>query len=257
MSPETADRIEQTILAHLNAEVDCRLLSEEDGRVGCATPLEYPNGDQVVVWVRPREDGFEVTDYGEALADFAPHKGQERKGFEELAQVICRGQGVRYAKGRLTVRSDWVSLGEVVWRLAFAAAHVSQAASTFRPRKRREENEFVAEVERTMRSRQLSIERDHRIEGRSGHEHQATIFVPTTEAVVEPVGGHWNQVTATYAKFGDLLNTNGFRLYSLLDDRAEPPDEDVSGLLVQVSRVIEWTRRDEWFDSVASASPDS
>jgi hypothetical protein len=252
MSPETANRIEQSLLTHLGGEVECELLSEKDGRFGCVTPLELPNGDNIVVWLRPREDGFDVTDYGEALADFAPYKGPERKALEDFAHAICRGQGITYQHGRLTTRSRWEELGESVWRVATAAAHVSQAATTFRPRRRqREESEFVVEVERTMRRRSLPVERDHRLLGRSGHEHRATIFVPTTEAVVEPVGGHWNQVTATYAKFGDLLNTNGFRLYSLLDDRSSPPDEDVSGLLVQVSRVIEWTRRDEWLESIA------
>lgn len=143
-------------------------------------------------------------------------------------------------------------MGEIVWRVATAAAQVAQAAHVSRPwRQPREESEFAVEVERTLRNRKLPIERGHRLQGRSGHKHRATIFVPTSHAVLEPVSGHWNQVTATYAKFGDLMHPNGFKLFSLLDVRQAPPDEDVEGLLVQVSRVIAWSRRDEWLDSVA------
>ena len=49
-------------------------------------------------------------------------------------------------------------------------------------------------------------------------------------------GGHWNQVAATYVKFGDLSGANGYKLYSLLDGRSEEPEHDVSSLLVQVTR---------------------
>lgn len=247
MTTATADNIEQTVLDHVLSEIDCRVLGEEDGRVGCLTPLDYPNGDNVVVWVRARERDFEVTDYGEALADFTPNKGREGQSFEEFVLDVCRGQGVAYAQGRLSARCEFAALGEFVWRVATAAAQVAQAGNVFRARRpQRGESEFVKEVDRTLRRKELAIEREHQIEGQSGHRHRATFFVPRVDAVLEPVEGHWNQVTATYAKFGDLKNTNGFQLYSVLDDRQSAPDEEVAALLVQVSRVIEWSRREEW-----------
>jgi hypothetical protein len=252
MSMATAEMIQESLMRHLSHEVECRLLEGDDGRIGCVTPLELPNRDNVVVWVRHREHDFEITDYGEALAEYAAYKGQERRNLTELVQAICRGQGVEYSGGRITTRASWETLGEFVWRVATAAAQAGQAAHTTRPRRRqREEREFAVEVERTFRQRQLPVEREYRLQGRSGHKHRATIFVPSTHTVVEPVTGHWNQVTATYAKLGDLQHANGFRLYALLDDRHEPPDEDVEGLLVQVSRVVTWSRRDEWISSVA------
>lgn len=251
MTTTTARQVEQTILGYLQTEVGCEVLSEKDGRIGCVTPLEYPNRDGIVVWVRQLDGQFEVTDYGEALSDFAAYMGQDRKPVEEFARAVCRAHDVEYSAGRLTVRCGWDTLGEYVWRVATAAAQVSQAASISRPRRRptSPENEFAIEVERTLRQR-LPIEWEHRLQGRSGHRHRATLFVPTSHAVLEPVTGHWNQVTATYAKLGDLMNANGFKLYSLLDDRQSPPDEDVSGLLVQVSRVVQWSRREEWVEGV-------
>jgi hypothetical protein len=71
--------------------------------------------------------------------------------------------------------------------------------------------------------------------------------------VIEPVAGHFNQVYAVYAKLGDLGRANGHRLYSLLDDRETKPGEDVSGMLVQVSNVVEWTRRQEWLVGLLSS----
>jgi hypothetical protein len=256
MTTTTANQIEEQILGHLQEEVGCELLSEQDGRIGCLTALDYPNGDGVVVWVRQLDGKFEITDYGEALADFAAYEGKEREPVVDFARMVCRGHGIDFISGRLTVRCDWDRLGEFVWALGSAAAQISQAAGVMRPRRRQREpeSEFVGEVERTLRERELPVRREHRLEGRSGHRHRATIWIPATHSVLEPVTGHWNQVTATYAKLGDLMQANGFRLYSLLDDRQGPPDEDVSGLLVQVSRVVQWSRREEWVESLALGS---
>jgi len=260
MTPDE-QTIQENLLDFLADEVEVVASHEADGRIGCLTPFEYPNGDNVVVWVRPDRGQFLVTDYGEALPE-PPETKAERAAFREAAKSTLDALGVSFdferGEGRLSARCDQEQVGEYVWAVASAAAQLALYATVFtRQRKserpeREEPAEFTQAVTRVFETKNLKVEHGHRLKGSSGHVHKATIFIPTTETVVEPVRGHWNQVTAAYAKLGDLKNANGYRLYSLLDDR-EGADEDVAGLLAQVSNVVEWSRRGEWLDAIASA----
>lgn len=244
------DEIERRLGALITESVAARLLSEQDGRIGCLTPLQYPDGDNVVVWVRPRVGGdFEVTDYGEALAESAAGKTKERSNLEEFAGSAAAAQGARFVNGRLFVECDWDRLPDYVWGIATAASQVAQAAAAQRTRPTKGETieaEFVSVVARDLGAHGIQVEREHRVGGKSGHRHNATLFLPQSETVLEPVGGHWNQVTSVFARLADLSGTNGYHLFSLLDDREATPEHDVPGLLLQVSRVVEWSRREEW-----------
>lgn len=261
MTPDE-QTIQNNLLEFLADEVDVVAApGVADSRIGCLTPLEYPDGDNVVVWVRPEQGRFFVSDYGEALPD--PPKGRgDRAAFKEAAKTVVDVFGVEFdvkrGEGHLFARCDQEQVGEYVWAVASAAARLAQIAAGFPPRKselaEQEEPapEFTQTVTRVFETKNVKVQRDHSLKGSSGHVHKATIYIPTNETVVEPVRGHWNQVTSAYAKLGDLKNANGYRLFSLLDDR-EGADEDVAGLLAQVSDVVEWTRRDEWFDAIAWA----
>jgi hypothetical protein len=242
--------LEAQLLARLGEDVECLAVGE--GRLGCLTPLEYPNGDSVTVWVQAHGSVCEVTDFGEATPEL-PNKGKLRRAVDEHAAMLARGRGVEFVNGRVTVRCEAVSVADHIWDVALASAQVAQLVADLRRRLPEQEREraFATEVERTLRKREVVFERAHKLEGRSGHTYNATIFLPNLDAVIEPVGGHWNQVAATYVKFGDLSGANGYKLYSLLDDRSEPPEGDVSSLLVQVSSVVAWSRRDDWLNQIA------
>jgi hypothetical protein len=254
MSQLTPEHLMEQVLTYIREDVEGCMVSESDGRVGCSTPLEYPDGDNVVVWVVPYDSRFEVTDYGEATPEPAEFRGQDRRSYEELAQQLARSQGVELDKyHRITASCDLPSVAECVWRVATAAANIAQltrAAHAFRARRPSREREFVHQVEDALVQRKVSVERERKIEGRSGHEYTTTIFLPKTESVIEPVGAHWNQATAAYVQFGDLRNANGYRLYALLDDRKGAADEDAANLLTQVSSVVQWSRRLEWLDQL-------
>ena len=251
MTTETPQQLEAQLAAHLAGLVSCRVISATDGRIGCVTPLQHLDGDSVVVWIRPLAgQRYEVTDYGEALAESIAGRGQERRALEEFAASAAAGQGVRYFGGRLTTDCSSDDLAECVWRVALAIAQLSNASASLRPRRDREA-EFVTTVELDLRAHQVPVERERALAGLSGHRYRATFFVPESETVIEPVAGHWNQVTAVYAKLGDLRQANGYRLLSLVDDRKHRATEEVSNILSQVSDVVAWSRREEWIDSVA------
>jgi hypothetical protein len=251
-SIQTPD-IAQQLLAYLSEDVECRALAQADGgRVGCLTPLEYPGGDNVVVWITRHDAMFEVSEHGEAVND-APDMGRDHRAFNEFAGQLARVQGCTFASGQVVTRCEQAALGEHVWRVGVAAAQIAQlakASKVFHRGQPAKERDFVHVVEHALTARNLSVEREHKIEGKSGHRHRATIYLPESETVLEPVGGHWGQATGAYVKLGDIRNVNGYQLYSLLDDRAGGADEDAANLLAQVSSVVQWTRRDEWLSLV-------
>jgi len=94
------------------------------------------------------------------------------------------------------------------------------------------------------------VEREVAIEGRSGHEHHATLYAPKSESILEPIAAsaHYNRISAVYAKFGDLGQVNGYRRLALVDDRGDALSDEYAAMLVQVSEVVRWSRRDEWID---------
>ncbi len=252
-SEATAQSICKELIGHLSRDVVCDVLDDGTNRVGCMTPLEYPDGDAVVVWVHERGDSaMEVSDYGGGLVWQAFRPDREQKAMSDLAARIAGQFGVNFFEGRLAASCDRTELGESVWRVASAAAQIAQAMNYSKPQRRKEteENEFVRLVAQTLQDRHVPIEREHRLEGYSGHPHRATIWIPASHSIIEPVAGHWNQVASVFTKFSDLARVNGFKRYSLLDDRQEKPGEDVRSLLVQVSDVLAWTSHDDWLGQI-------
>jgi hypothetical protein len=69
---------------------------------------------------------------------------------------------------------------------------------------------------------------------------------------LEPIeaAAHFNVITSVYTKFGDLARANGYRGISLVDDRRATLSDDLAGILVQVSDVVRWTRRQEWLEQL-------
>lgn len=243
----SADEIRDLLCLFLAEEVECEPVSKDE-RIGCLTPLAYPIGDGVVVWVEPRADGYCVSDYGEAFAETHGRPAQDHGAIVEMAARISRLHGVAFKDDQLTIHAEGKDLGEAVWRVASAAAEVSHAAAAFRPKRRSPAREFAQEVQRDLSNRDLEVETERKLTGQSGHAHTASIYLPAREAIIEPVraAGNWNQVSAVYAKFGDLTRANGFKPFALIDDREHEPSPDIANMLTQVGDVIEWSRRDEW-----------
>jgi hypothetical protein len=250
----TTDELRDSILTYLDAEIACEPLKGEDRRIGCLTPLEYPSGDGVTVWVDPREgDRVDVSDHGEAYVTLLERPPQDYKALHDMAVQFAAESGLRYDRGQFSVRTERGETADAVWRVATASVRLAEAAFLYRPRRRRsKENEFVRTVESEFLLRRVPVRREEKLVGSSGHTHRATFVLPRQETVMEPIGaeGHWSQVASVYARLGDLSNANGYRMYSLLDDRTGQVDEEITKLLLQVSRVVEWSHREEWLGSL-------
>lgn len=115
------------VVEFLRREVVAESLGPHDDRVSCLTPLDYPGGDGVVVWVIPRKNGeFEATDYGEGHVALAEHPAPDRQRLLDQAVTICAELAVSFVEGRVVTYADAASLGDAVWRVASASAQIAQ-----------------------------------------------------------------------------------------------------------------------------------
>lgn len=245
----TANDIRDALARFLDTEVEA---VEENGRMAVVTPAEYPDGDAVVIWLADRGDGtFEATDLGEADARLIP-TGPGARALGVPAAAIARRLDVTFSEGTLTARAQLPELPETIWRVAQAAAAIAEAATFQRPQAPKEAA-FLDMVERALRDRNIDVQPEAELQGASGHSYTATLFIPSQEAVVEPITGEqgWNKAAAVYVEFGDISRANGYKLLAVLDDREEPSGPDVESLLQQVGAVTRWSRRDEWLETVA------
>ncbi|MDP8908027.1 MAG: DUF1828 domain-containing protein [Chloroflexota bacterium] len=240
----------------LRQEVVTESLGPHDGRVSCLTPLDYPDGDGVVVWVIPQNGEFEATDYGEGYVALTEQPAQDRRALLDRAATICADLAVSFVEGRVVTKADAASLGDATWRVASASARIAQLIAFYQPRRRRRTRDFADTLLSEVRTR-AEVRRDEQLIGQSGHRHRASLFVPSTETILEPVSGqgNWSQVAAIYTKFGDLEHANGYKRLAVVDDRDETLPDDFKNMLVQVGAVVDWTLRERWLPRLIGRGP--
>lgn len=223
--------------------------SSSDGRTTLLTPVEYPDCDAVAVVVEPEHNGdFVVSDDGAADGRLIGFLGE--RAARTRAEPIAKRFDVEFVRGRVTTRANYHSLPEACWRVAQASAAVAEGTS-FLPSQPTGRPTFDDLLWNALRHRVDTVEREKPLRGLSGHEHRASLYIPSTEAVIEPIAGRksWDRATRVYAEFGDLRQANGYRLVAVLDDRQGPVDE-LTKLLSQVGRVAPWTRQADWLETV-------
>lgn len=128
----TPDGIRDSLIAGLPALFDCRAGLRADVQV--ITPLQYPDGGFVDVFVVEDDGEYIVTDYGDAQAwlqmqsfhaDLTPDQ-------QELITRTCRGLGVSLDHGCMALRcADASQLAGTILRLALAIVRVADVRHTF------------------------------------------------------------------------------------------------------------------------------
>lgn len=128
----TPDRIRDSLIAGLPALFDCRAGLRGDVQV--ITPLQYPDGGFVDVFVVDEDGAYVATDYGDAQgwlqmqsfhADLTPDQ-------QELIARTCQGLGVSLDRGCMALRcADASDLARTILRLALAIVRVADVRHTF------------------------------------------------------------------------------------------------------------------------------
>ena len=114
---------------------ECSPAPQEGVRV--RTPLMYPDGDIVDVFVLERDDGYMVTDFGDALGWLHVQSESMQQSQEQRLMIedLCRTLGIELHSGQLVLRSDSDdALEKTVLRVAEAVASVSASTSDNPPR---------------------------------------------------------------------------------------------------------------------------
>ena len=119
----------------LPALFECTPAPREGVRV--RTPLMYPDGGMVDVFVLERSGRYSVTDFGETLGWLRMQSVSTRRSPKQnrMVEDTCQTLGVELHRGQLMLRSGAADgLGESVLRLAQAAVRVSDLWFTLRTR---------------------------------------------------------------------------------------------------------------------------
>ena len=114
---------------------ECSPAPQEGVRV--RTPLMYPDGDIVDVFVLERDDGYMVTDFGDALGWLHMQSESMQQSQEQRLMIedLCRTLGIELHSGQLVLRSDSDdTLEKTVLRVAEAVASVSASTPDNPPR---------------------------------------------------------------------------------------------------------------------------
>ncbi len=123
MTPEETHR---SLTVGLPALFDCR--PGRQGDVQVVTPLLYPDGGFVDVFVVERDGCYVVTDYGDAQSWLwmQSFSGTLTPTQQKLIADACRSLGVELDRGQMVLRcTDTSNLAEMILRLAQAVARVA------------------------------------------------------------------------------------------------------------------------------------
>jgi len=233
---------------------ECAVAPREGVRV--RTPLMYPDGGMVDVFVLARGEQYSVTDFGEALGWLRMQSVSPRRSAKQnrMIEDTCQTLGVELHQGQLILRSDVTdSLEQAVLRVAQAAVRVSDLWFTLRTRA----VETVAdEVQDWLEERNFPFDRAVKLHGRSHriwtidyktHTERRTSFVFLLSTGSR---GAAKQITNTVvAGCVDLSHLKvaqpHLEFVSLFDDTGDVWREEDFGLVEQQSVIARWSRPDE------------
>ena len=178
-----------SIARNLSPLFECSPAPREGVRV--RTPMLFPDGGIVDVFVLERDDAYTVTDFGEALGWLRMQSSNVQRSRKQqlLVQDTCQTLGLELFRGQLTLRSRTDDqLAEAVLLVAQGVLKVSDIWFTLRSRALQTTSD---EVDEWLREKRIAFEREVREVGRSGQtwtidyrtsteERHALVFVLTT-----------------------------------------------------------------------------
>ena len=227
----------------------------QDG-VRVRTPLLYPDGGVVDVFVLERDNGYTVTDFGDALGWLGLQSvslGRSPKQ-QALVQDVCQTLRIESFQDQLVIRNvQNDSLAESVLRVAQAVVRVSDLWFTLRSQSLQT---TADEVDEWLREKQIPHDRDVQRQGRSTrpwtvnfetHANNRTSFVfllsTGTRGAVRRLTEH---VLAGCVDLNHLKTTQqGLSFVSLFDDTEDVWRPEDFSLVEPHSEIARWANPDE------------
>ena len=221
------------------------------------TPLLYPDGGVVDVFVLERSNGYTVTDFGDALGwlDLQSVSRQRSPKRQTLILDVCQTLRIEFSRGQLVLRSVTDgALGESVLRVAQGVVRVSDLWFTLR---NQSVQNTADEVDEWLREKQIPFERYAQKQGRSTRtwtvdfeahidDQTSMIFLLSTgsRGAVRRLAEH---VLAECVDLNHLkLNKPSIVFVSLFDDTEDVWRPEDFSLLEGHTEIARWSRPDEF-----------
>jgi hypothetical protein len=244
----------EAVAGEIGAMFECKSHGQY---VRVRTPLLYPDGGLVDVFVRERNGHIAVTDLGEALGWLRQQTvgGKRSPKQQRLLQDICLTLGVELFRGQLFARANnGARLTDLILRVAQAVVRVADLWFTMRMRSLESVTDEVADY---LQDQSIPHERSVKLAGRSGRDwtldfqilgetRSALVFVLASGAragarrVTEHVVAGWHDLSQF------RVGPQATRFVSLFDDTSDVWSEDDFRLVESLSDVSRWTRPDEF-----------
>ena len=241
----------------------CSPAPQEGVRV--RTPLMYPDGGIVDVFVLESGGKYKITDFGEALGWLRMQSKSNHRSPNQnrMIEDTCQTLGVELHRGQLTLTVGTGDVtGEAVLRLAQAVVRVSDLWFTLR---KRPSETTIAKVNNWLEKRKIPFQRSVRQAGQSGRDwtvdyrtrtnkRTSLVFLLSTSsrAAASRLAEH---VLAGWVDLGHLkTNQPQLTFVSLFDDTENIWRRRDFGLVEQYSEVARWSQLDE-FERVLTAEP--
>ncbi len=228
------------------------------------TPYLYPDGDNIDLFCKIKDDVVLVSDLGEStrwlrMQTVSPRRSPKQKA---LIEDACLTHGVEFYKGMLLARCRGKDeLSSVVSRVAQAALRLSDLWFTFRTRS---VESVVDEVADFLVERELRYERGEKLAGRSGRSWTVDFHVctPSRSSLVYVLSTGSRSAARTVtehvlAAWYDLnhlaVGPEALRFVSLFDDTVDVWSGEDFKLVEDLSTVTRWSQPDHLADTLLVA----
>ena len=218
------------------------------------TPLMYPDGGVVDVFVLDRDSGYTVTDFGDALGwlGIQSVSSQRSRRQQSLVEDVCQTLRIELFQEQLVLRSVALdSLAESVLRIAQAAVRVSDLWFTLRSQSLQT---TADEIDDWLRDRHITFRRRASKAGRSTRNWTVDFETQTDQQTslvfLLSTGSRGNagrlaeHVLAACVDLNHLKEQQRTRFISLFDDWADVWREEHFRLVDEYSEIAFWSQPD-------------
>ena len=170
------------------------------------TPLTYPGGGAVVVWVDRAHPRYVVTDFGFGIRE-AELMGSERASFNKLASRVAEIAGVDFAQdGSFRVVVDESRIEGAIRTIAGCAQECATQVATRLAERTRADASSLLYAKLVRIFGQSSVAKDASYPGSSQTQWTIAGLVSHdgTTALFDPVTPYFASFAATLAKFSDI-----------------------------------------------------
>ena len=263
------EELKEQLTSSLPPLFECDALGENRFRV--RTPLIFPDGGVVDVFVSKSDDLYTVTDYGDAMGwlDMRSAATGIAPKQRSLVADACRTHGIELKGGHVMLRSiEAKDLAQSIMRVAQAEASVGDVWFTMpqamrMPQElqsvadsRSSEDSTASDVDAWLRGKDLQFERKYRMKGGSEQTWSVDFRTssPAGESLVFLLSAKTRQTarrrvnevfTAWFDLAGNRESLSRPAFISLFDDATGAWRDEDFNLLKQQSNVALWSRKDE------------